>query len=419
MKRVKLDKLYLSMALSIILFVLGYFVNNLPVFTGENLNQFFLTQKFCELFGHNKEFDHSDALFINVSHDKQLVEVQGNGPFGKLGNTAITDRAKLYDLLKVLDEKGTYKYIIVDLIFNPKDVTESDSLLYSLIESMNNIVIVRDDSIPAPIDYLQPKAALADYCATITATNFVRYQYLSKDNLKYIPLKVYEDLNQGAEFRKFGLKFLPIYTSEGKLCYNSNFIAFDGNRFSSFSEITKQYANKNYAIKNYYNLGTDLLAIPILSEQERIDRIVTLSQDKYVIVGNLTEDLHDTYMGVKPGSLILYRALKTLEEGKHIVRFCQFLYWFIAFTLIFLGIFNDVKFRNIFPSRKSKLAHKIFNNNLIGFIFASFTYVSFLFVLSTIEYAITHKIYSIVLPSFVFMLTRLVCDYQKFKYHEN
>ena len=40
--------------------------------------------------------------------------------------------------------------------------------LSGILNSMNNIVIVRDDSIPAPIDYLQPKAALADYFATIT-----------------------------------------------------------------------------------------------------------------------------------------------------------------------------------------------------------------------------------------------------------
>lgn len=416
MKHVKLHKLCLSMVLSIILFILGYFINNLPVFTGENLDQFFLTQKVCELFGQNNELDHSDALFINVSYDKEVVQVQGDAPLGKLGNTAITDRAKLYDLLKVLDDEGAYKYIILDLMFDPNEVSESDSLLYSLIESMDNIVIIRDDNIPVPTDNLRHKAALADYFATITATNFVRYQYLSKDNMKSIPLKVYEDLNIGVEFRKYGLRYLPVFTSEGKLCYNSCFIAFDANQFSSFSETSKEYAEKNY-----YNLGSDLVVNPILSEQERIDRIITLSQDKYVIVGNLTEDLHDTYMGVRPGSLILYRALKTLEQGKHIVKFWQFLYWFIAFTLIFWWIFVDMKFASILPirMRESNVGQKILNNRLLSFLVSSFTYVSFLFVLSTIEYTLTHKIYSIVLPSYVFMLTKLFCDYHRFKHYEN
>ena len=78
------------------------------------------------------------------------------------------------------------------------------------------------------------KSALADYFATITATNFVRYQYTNKDGALYIPLKVYEDIYSDVAFKRHGLKYLPIYTSGRRLCHNSCFVAFDSKQFSSF-----------------------------------------------------------------------------------------------------------------------------------------------------------------------------------------
>ncbi len=404
----KYSILILSTILSCILIVIGYFVNNLPIFTGENLDQYFLIQKTSEFLRLSPKYEHNDAFFINVSYDKELVNVNGAGPDGVLGNTPITDRNKLYELLKILKDDSGYKYIVLDIIFDPNEISSADSSLFTIIQSMNNIVIIRDDNIPVPSTALLEKSALADYFSTITATNFVRYQFLDKNEVRYIPLKVYEDLYDDVEFEAHGFKFMPFYTSGGKLCYNSCFIAFDSEHFSTYNKVCKDYSSVDY-----YNLGSDLLNHPFFQQESaRRERITTLAKDKYVFVGNFNEDIHDTYMGPRPGSLILYRALKTLEENKHIVKFWQILYWFIIFTGVFWAIFDDKDFINLLPRRISK---KLANHKLISFIAASLSYVTILLVFSSMEYILVHKIYSIVLPFYAFMLTKLIHDYKQFK----
>lgn len=404
----KYSTLILSTILSCVLIVLGYFVNNLPIFTGENLDQYFLIQKTSEFLRLSPKYEHNDAFFINVSYDKELVNVNGAGPDGVLGNTSITDRNKLYELLKILKEDSGYKYIVLDIMFDPNEISSADSSLFSLIQSMNNVVIIRDDNIPVPSTTLMDKSALADYFATITATNFVRYQFLDKNESRYIPLKVYEDLYGDVEFEAHGFKFIPFYTSGGKLCYNSCFIAFDSEHFSTYNKVSKDYSSIDY-----YNLGSDLLNYPFMQQESaRKERITTLAKDKYVFVGNFNEDIHDTYMGPRPGSLILYRALKTLEEQKHIVKIWQILYWFIIFAGVFWAIFEDKEFSNLLPRR---ISEKLANHKLISFIVASLSYVTILFVFSSIEYILVHKIYSIVLPLYAFMLTKFIHDYKQFK----
>lgn len=404
----KYSTLILSTILSCVLIVLGYFVNNLPIFTGENLDQYFLIQKTSEFLRLSPKYEHNDAFFINVSYDKELVNVNGAGPDGVLGNTSITDRNKLYELLKILKEDSGYKYIVLDIMFDPNEISSADSSLFSLIQSMKNVVIIRDDNIPVPSTTLMDKSALADYFATITATNFVRYQFLDKNESRYIPLKVYEDLYGDVEFEAHGFKFIPFYTSGGKLCYNSCFIAFDSEHFSTYNKVSKDYSSIDY-----YNLGSDLLNYPFMQQESaRKERITTLAKDKYVFVGNFNEDIHDTYMGPRPGSLILYRALKTLEEQKHIVKIWQILYWFIIFAGVFWAIFEDKEFSNLLPRR---ISEKLANHKLISFIVASLSYVTILFVFSSIEYILVHKIYSIVLPLYAFMLTKFIHDYKQFK----
>ena len=158
----KYSILILSTILSCILIVIGYFVNNLPIFTGENLDQYFLIQKTSEFLRLSPKYEHNDAFFINVSYDKELVNVNGAGPDGVLGNTPITDRNKLYELLKILKDDSGYKYIVLDIIFDPNEISSADSSLFTIIQSMNNIVIIRDDNIPVPSTALLEKSALAD-----------------------------------------------------------------------------------------------------------------------------------------------------------------------------------------------------------------------------------------------------------------
>lgn len=398
--------------LSTVLLIATYFANNMPVFTGENLNQFFLTQWLCDSLGVSRVSDYDDSFFVNVSYDNDFAKVL-NYSGDTLGNTEITDRNKLYHFLRILKNKDEYKYIILDIMFDPNDKSKADSLLYPMIESMRDIVVIRDDSIHAPCSSLINKSALANYFATITATNFVRYQYLSKEDVPYIPLKVYEDLSN-VQFKRRGFSWLPIYTCDERLCYNSCFVAFDSKQFSIFSQKNKTYPNDEL-----YNLGSDLLCNSLRgydSDEAREERIHKLSKNKYIFIGNYTDDLHDTYMGVRPGPFILYRALKTLEEEKHIVTFFKEFYWFVIFAMIFWLIIGNKRTSSIIPRtiRSSNLGRRIAKAKMLRFCIASIGYTSLLFLFSTIEYVLTNSISSIALPCYVFMLTKFFYDYKRF-----
>ena len=405
----KLKKLIVAAILSLSLLTAGYFINNLPIFTGVSMGQFFLSQKVCEALGIAPKIDNNDALFVNVSYDKDLAVKLESNSTDTIGNTAITDRNKLYQFLNSLKDKGDYKYIILDIKFDINEISSADSLLYSLIASMDNIVIIREKNKPTPRADLQEKSALAYYSATIDETSFARYQYLSIDTIRFIPLKVYEDLHPYARFKRHGWKYLPIYTSQGKLCYNSSFITFDSKPFT----LERFFATETYdkiSSKNYYNLGNEIL-------NDADCNIDILSKDRYVIVGDFAEeDRHDTYVGKIPGALIIYRALKNLENEKHIVSFFSMLYWFTTFTIIFWLIISDTKISNIIPSnvRKSDIGRKIAKPRFLRFIIATFSYTTILFICSTIEFTIAHRVYSTFLPTITFMVTKLYYDYKKF-----
>jgi hypothetical protein len=411
----KRKTILLSAIYSVLLLFAGYFVNNLPLFTGEDLNHFFITQVICEKLGISHNINCDDAFFVNVSNDKQIA-YSIDEDRDTIGTTAVTDRNKLFQFLNILKTHPTYKYIIVDLRFDKHDVTEIDSQLYDLISNMDNIVIVRDDKISLPNKEMFNKSAYADYYSTITATNFTRFQFLNSKGDRYIPLKVYEDLNPSEKIRSHGFSWIPVYTSGDALCQRSSFILFDRNQITSFgaansediSEL-KLSEGENSEPQTYFNLGKDLLENAELdSDEEKIQDIIDKADGAYVVIGNFTEDLHDTYMGMKPGPYILYRALKTLESHSYKVEFFFIIYWFLIYAVIFYFIISQKHILNLFV--------KIKNNryNFFYFVVDMLGYSTILFIFATIEYVATNTINSLVLPIIVFSIIKLINNYKKF-----
>ena len=94
------------------------------------------------------------------------------------------------------------------------------------------------------------------------------------------------------------------YSCNGRLCYNSLFIDFPLEDFEEFDSQNN---------KLYYNMGNDLL------ENYSEEDIATLTNGKYIVVGDMVEDVHDTYSGLRPGPVIMYYAFMALMKGKHLV----------------------------------------------------------------------------------------------------
>ena len=266
----------------IALLVLTYVLNNQPLFTGENLNMFAWAELLKNKTGLSEKTDYKDALFINVSYDKQLIDK--NDDMGMpIGNTDITDRSKLLNILSRLDSIGQHRYIILDVRFEKGYDSEADSALFAKLKGMDNITIASHKDIELADSALKKKAAISDYASTIVATNFTRYKYLY-DSQPSMPLYAYREMT-GKTITRHGF----LYTCDGRLCHNSAFLNFPAKAFSEYDESGN---------KTYYNLGSDIL------ESYSDSDLAVLTKDKMVFIGDMTEDVHDTYSGLKPGSVI-------------------------------------------------------------------------------------------------------------------
>lgn len=380
--------LLVSLCNVVILSLLIYFLNNQPLFTGENLNRYAWMEWLKEKVGLATGTGHDDVLFVNIAYDKQLTE--RTDEYGMpIGNTDITDRSKLLELLKALHSAERYKYIFLDVRFEKGyDVPEVDSALFAEIRQMKNIVIANHSDIEIVDSGLLEKAAISDYKATITATNFVRYKY-SYIGEPTMPLYAYRELTNKT-INSHGLW----YVCDGRLCYNSLFIEFPVEDFGEFDDQNK---------KRYYNLGSDLL------ENYSTEDLATLTDGKYIVVGDMVEDVHDTYSGLKPGSVIMFYAFQALMKGKHFVSFGLWMLMAVVFFLISLSQFSHKSLMEQIPyvhKSKSKFLHFVLSFVEYTFLLAAVA------ILLNVVWGVS---VSILVPSTYFAIQKTIINYKRTK----
>ena len=390
------------------LWCLCYFANNSSLFTGEDVVQYYYMQKICSKFGIHRNVDYGEALYFNIAYDKILLpRYQNDSKDHIIGNTIITDRQKLIEMLTLLHSTNTYKYIIIDLRFEPKDITEIDDSLFSLIDQMRNIVFVDDGSIIQSSLYHKNKVAQAYYFKTPLSTNFSRYQYII-DGKRSLPLHIYEDLHPEKKFSSFGFGPISLYFSGSKLCQNSNFLIFDSSTLKDSQG--SEFINASYFdLLNCENLGEYLTLLKTEYDNKTAHSLIAnRCQNKYVVFGNTIDDIHDTYVGEKSGIQIIMRALQTLEEGNHKVSGIQTFIWILIFFIITMAIISDKSISNIVPVLK-KIPYKF-----IHYLLSILSYSIFLFIISILDYIIFERVYSLTLPIIYFSTLKMIVQYRKF-----
>ena len=372
----------------VILLVLSYFLNNQPLFTGEDLDQYARMEWLKDKLGISKEVDTDDALFINIAYDKQVVDKYDD--YGMpIGNTDITDRSKLLSFLQLLHKTGSYKYIILDVRFEKGyNVLDVDSALFAEILSMKNIVIANHSDIELADKSLEIKAARSDYFATITKTNFARYQY-RQEGKESVPLYIYHELT-GNTIDKFGW----FYVCNKRLCYNSLFVHFPIEKWTEYDD---QQA------KMYYNLGSDVL------ENYSENDISTLTKGKYIVIGDMVEDVHDTYSGLKPGSVITYYSLQELIRGRHFVNYGMILFMAVLFFLISMSLFETRSILRRIPFIRNS------HSRLLHFLLDFVEYTLILALSMIIIYVLFGIATSIVLPSAYFAIQKTIIRFKRIK----
>lgn len=303
--------IYTSLLLALVALVISYVSTNLSFpLSGEKLTLKYWSA-FTDWVSSNKErLPSDDVVFINVANDKQLVDISDE--FGiPIGNDAITDRGKLNRLLSMIQASATYKYVLLDIFFEEGYETETDSALFASIDKMERIVIARHTDRQLALDAPMTKAAYADYYTSISETDFSKFRILYKDSPS-IPLRMYSDLT-GRTVRRRGLW----YADGGAL---SRRVVFP----KMFVRIDSPYRSDGQ--KAYLNLGTDILDYT----EENWPKFFS---DKIIVVGAFSgDDIHTTYAGDLPGSLVNYNVFLTLLKGKHKIPVSLIIVYFLIFV---------------------------------------------------------------------------------------
>lgn len=378
-------KIIISVVNVCLILFMTYVMNNQTLFTGEDLNQYAWMELLKEKIGLSKNQDYKDALFINIAYDKQLVDFCDELGM-PVGNVDITDRNKLLQILAMLDSTRQYKYIFLDVRFEKGFKTPVDSTLFLIIKNMKNLVIANHSDIELADSILIKKSAISEYASTIVATNFARYKYLYDQDLS-MPLYAYKDLT-GRNIKKHGF----VYTCDGSICQNSLFLKFPTEGFSEYSQNNE---------KKYYNLGSDLLDYYSASD------IATLTKDKLVFIGDMVEDFHDTYAGMKPGIIITYQALQALMKDEHIVSWSLLVVLSIIFFFMSLSLYCKKPIINRLPLIKN------IRSRLLNFILSFLGYASVLFILVVLINIFFNKSLSILIPSLYFSTLNLIIKYKE------
>lgn len=375
--------LIISLCNVIVLLFLGYILNNQAIFTGEDLNKYAWMEWIKNKCGLSRDVEEKkDALFVNVAYDKQLIERHDDYGMA-VGNVDITDRAKLRCFLEVLQRTNAYKYIFMDVRFEKGFDSPEDSALFSLIINMRNIVVANHSDIELIDTSLASKTAINDYPTTIIESNFTRYEYL-KDDKESVSLFAYRELTGNTIDRS-----LCFYTSNHKLCYKSLFINAPIEDWSEFNDEQS---------KMYYNLGNDLLEN--YSDQE----LALLTKDKYVVIGDMVEDMHDTYSGPKPGAVVTYYAFIALMNGEHFVRYGLLFILGLLYFAISMSLFESDSIIERIPFIKRS------RSRFIHFC-ASFLEYSFLLLVVMIVLNMLFGIAtSIMLPSLYFAIQKTIIN---------
>lgn len=359
----------LSAFLTCVLMLLSYFWNNFPVFTGEKIPELFITENLKSSEEYKTFYDDS-VVFFNVSHDKDLVDVYENQRSKiVIGNCAITDRLKLYSLLKGLDGSN-YRYIFLDVSFYNNTVPKSgDRELFELIKGMKRIVIAydknwKDDLGLADSLNLFKKAGVVNYMTTVFDTKFKRLR-LIQDGFATMPLKAYRECDA-----KDITRHDWFYTSCNHLCQNSIFVDFPSS------------IDGKSCIDYYRDKKIDL---GLFLEEHKEDLNQSLKEQcarKYVIISDMEGDTHNTYVGKQPGSLLMFNAYHQIKKGYHIITPYYMIFFAVLYFVIILIILKRVNLLYRIPivrDSKSKLMHVVTDMIGYGLVFVIVSVVSHIF----------------------------------------
>ena len=284
-----------SVIVSLAVLLLNYIVGNTSIPLPNEMSILQGWDKFVSVNGTVKDSIPDEIMLIDVAYDKELVDYEEDGFY--VGKDLITDRKKLFQFLSFVKEAGNYKYVMLDVIF--EEGYKTPYALFHLIAQMDRIVIATHEDTRLQDSILLSKAANADYTTTWKETNFSRFQYLHEDQTS-IPLQMYRELEK-KDIKKFGF----LYFSNNWLCRNAITLKMP---YRITSDLSDEGERKKF---NVVRMGSDLL------DSTSVTTLTDEIEGKILVIGDFKYDMHETYAGIQPGSLINLNAYYALKRGDH------------------------------------------------------------------------------------------------------
>ena len=386
MKRRRKDsrKIWAPLVVALVVWCFSYVVSNISWSIGGEKT---LISKFDFVRQHlwPEELSPADSVvFINVSHDRRLVPCyeHSGGATIPIGNTTIVDRTRLLPLVQYLASDTSYRYVMIDILFDDAATTEADSALFVTLASMPRVVMPRERGMKLADTLLFPKTGRANYQTSLLENDFLKYPYLTDDDAS-MPLRIYEDLT-GRTLRRWG----PLY--------------LDGHRLARRSVVLTLDVRADNGITN---LGADWLDMPLWEEGPKgndllSDPFFNNFADKYVVIGSFgDDDMHSTYAGMVVGPEININAAFSLMHGHHMLSpwvallLLALFYWFSYKTLNQTALLGGCLQRSRWPAGRA-----------LGVLWTWIDYPFWLSVFCIFTYVCFNEIYDILVTSTLFCL---------------
>ena len=369
--------------LSIVLVVGCYFYDNIAYPFRLDTGKY----SFFEYLRRNKPVgtkDTEEAVFVNVSYDKMLIVDTVEVPDTNR-KRAITDRKALLEFLHKV-ESLNYRYLFIDLRFEDKERTEYDSALTAQLLKMRDVAIAKhwDIANGQPFRMMDDRlVAIGQYCdfdESRSSAGFFKYKYLQEGG-NSIAAELYRK-ETGKSITRQG----PFYFDGWHLCQNAKFLVIHTSMENEWQDDYEQ---------NYWHMGPDLLHDTNCWRNFQYD-----ISGKYLIVGDMKEDMHNTYVGAQPGAYLHWLGFKSLMDKRHFVHggyvlIMMLIYFLVSFIILQRSNSNDERW---------SLLRKIEHQPLLHFFFSLLGYGALLFVLSAILYLLFDTAYNIFVPSVCFAL---------------
>ena len=304
-KKQHIIEIGLSAGIAVIFLVITYYVMNLriPITSEKAKIQLFEVIK-QSLFPQDQSTMTDSIIMIDTHYDQQFVmEHVPDSTQTPKGIVSVTDRTKLLRCLNYLKKHNDYRYILMDIILDKAVSQKSDSTLYRTISSMKRICIAKPHDCPLADSCLNEKAGVVQYKLAIWENDFVKYPYYT-DYEKSLPLKMYEELTGNSINRHW------FFYTDNALARNTVILTFNN---VDIRERTYLGGMNNYSIEE------------ILEDMD--------TKGKYILIGDFEDDLHNTFLGEIPGTMINYNAFLSLLSGHHRITFGTILFLVFVFAL--------------------------------------------------------------------------------------